>query len=61
MRENIRQRYEVGRTLDEQLNEAVQSENYELAAKLRDKVRSSQTAQTDMENATESDSMGGEG
>ena len=39
MRENVRQRYEVGRTLDEQLVEAVQSENYELAAKLRDRMR----------------------
>ena len=44
MRENVRQRYEVGRTLDEQLAEAVSTENYELAAKLRDRMRSSQTA-----------------
>jgi hypothetical protein len=44
MRENVRQRYEVGRTLDEQLAEAVSTENYELAAKLRDRMRSSQAA-----------------
>jgi hypothetical protein len=46
MRENVRQRYEVGRTLDEQLAEAVSTENYELAAKLRDRMRSSQAART---------------
>jgi hypothetical protein len=46
MRENVRQRYEVGRTLDEQRAEAVSTENYELAAKLRDRMRSSQAART---------------
>jgi len=40
MRESIRQRYAVGRTLDEQLAEAIQTENYELAAKIRDRIRS---------------------
>ena len=40
MRENVRQRYEVGSTLTEQLDEAVRTENYELAAKLRDRIRS---------------------
>jgi hypothetical protein len=39
MRESVRQRYEVGRTLDEQLAEAVRAENYELAAKIRDRIR----------------------
>jgi hypothetical protein len=40
MRESVRQRYEVGRTLDEQLAEAVRAEDYELAARIRDKIRS---------------------
>jgi len=35
MREDLRQRYEVGRTLHEQLADAVASEQYELAARLR--------------------------
>jgi excinuclease UvrABC nuclease subunit len=39
MRESLRHRYEVGSTLDEQLAEAVKSENYELAARLRDQIR----------------------
>ena len=46
MRESVRQRYEVGRTLDEQLAEAVQAENYELAAKIRDRIRSGDAAPT---------------
>lgn len=37
-REDIRRRYEVGQTLHEQLNEAVATEQYELAAKLRDEL-----------------------
>ena len=41
MRESVRQRYDVGRTLDEQLADAVHAENYELAAKLRDRMRKS--------------------
>jgi len=40
MRESVRQRYEVGRTLDEQLAEAILAENYELAAQIRDRIRS---------------------
>jgi hypothetical protein len=39
MRESVRQRYDVGRTLDEQLAEAIRAENYELAASIRDKIR----------------------
>lgn len=39
MRESLRQRYDVGRTLDEQLAEAIRAENYELAATIRDKIR----------------------
>jgi protein-arginine kinase activator protein McsA len=35
----VRQRYEIGRTLDEQLAEAIRLENYELAAQIRDKLR----------------------
>ncbi|MFM9197085.1 MAG: UvrB/UvrC motif-containing protein [Planctomycetia bacterium] len=34
----MRQRYEVGRTLDEQLAEAIRAENYEVAATIRDKI-----------------------
>lgn len=37
-REDIRRRYEVGQTLQEQLTEAVETEQYELAAKLRDEL-----------------------
>jgi hypothetical protein len=39
MRENVRSRYEVGLTLDEQLAEAVRAENYERAAELRDQLK----------------------
>jgi hypothetical protein len=39
MRESVRQRYEIGRTLDEQLAEAIRVEDYELAAQIRDKLR----------------------
>lgn len=46
MREGVRQRYDVGRTLDEQLADAVGAENYELAAKLRDRMRRTQPTQT---------------
>jgi hypothetical protein len=38
LRESIRQRYEVGWTLAEQLADAVASEQYELAARLRDEI-----------------------
>lgn len=45
MRESVRERYEVGRTLDEQLAEAVRAENYELAARIRDQIRSGAAAE----------------
>ena len=44
MRESVRQRYDVGRTLDEQLADAVHAENYELAAKLRDRLQKAKAA-----------------
>jgi hypothetical protein len=47
MRESVRQRYEVGRTLSEQLADAVKSEDYELAAKIRDRIRSGETVSAD--------------
>jgi len=37
-RENLRDRYEVGKTLREQLADAISAEQYELAASLRDKL-----------------------
>lgn len=37
-RESLREHFEVGRTLQEQLDEAVAREQYELAAKLRDEI-----------------------
>lgn len=51
MREGVRQRYDVGRTLDEQLADAVVAENYELAAKLRDRMRKAQTTKTASDGA----------
>jgi hypothetical protein len=39
MRESVRERYDVGRTLDEQLTDAVRAEDYERAAQLRDALR----------------------
>ena len=47
MRESVRQRYEVGRTLSEQLADAVKAENYELAAKIRDRIRNGEKVGTD--------------
>jgi len=38
LREWIRQHYQIGRTLAEQLADAVAAEQYELAAKLRDRI-----------------------
>lgn len=38
LRESLRDHYHVGRTLHEQLAEAVASEQYELAARLRDEI-----------------------
>jgi hypothetical protein len=47
MRESVRQRYDVGRTLDEQLAEAVRAENYELAARIRDRIRRGEKVSAD--------------
>lgn len=44
MRESLREEYRVGRTLHEQLADAVASERYELAARLRDELRRRQRA-----------------
>ena len=55
MRESVRQRYDVGRTLDEQLADAVVAENYELAAKLRDRMRRSQPARATSESSGSTD------
>jgi hypothetical protein len=41
-RETLRDRFDVGKTLDEQLAEAVAAEEYEKAAKLRDAIKASQ-------------------
>ena len=38
LRESLRDHYHVGRTLNEQLAEAVAKEEYELAARLRDEI-----------------------
>ncbi len=38
LREKLRSEYEVGQTLSEQLAEAVEMEQYELAARLRDEL-----------------------
>ncbi len=38
-RESLRNRYDVGRTLEEQLNDAVSNEQYERAAEIRDRIR----------------------
>lgn len=38
LRESLRNEYDVGRTLQEQLDDAVESEQYELAAELRDQL-----------------------
>ena len=38
MREDLRDRYKIGRTLQEQLDEAIAKEQYELAAMLRDQL-----------------------
>lgn len=39
VRESLREKFEIGQTLDEQLAEAVANENFELAAVLRDRIR----------------------
>jgi hypothetical protein len=38
LKESLRDHYQVGRTLNEQLEDAVAHEQYELAAKLRDEI-----------------------
>ena len=38
MEDGIRKKYQIGRTVEEQLAEAVASEDYELAARLRDQI-----------------------
>lgn len=38
LRESVREKFSVGRTLQEQLNDAIESEQYELAARLRDEL-----------------------
>lgn len=43
LRESLRDRYQVGRTLQEQLEDAVAREQYELAAQLRDELVRRQT------------------
>jgi hypothetical protein len=45
LKEWIRQQYDVGRTLGEQLSEAVAAEQYELAARLRDEIASRRSKQ----------------
>ena len=42
LRESLRQKFEVGRTIYERLADAVASEHYELAARLRDELRQRQ-------------------
>lgn len=43
VRESLREKFEIGQTLDEQLAEAVANENFELAALLRDRIRDQRT------------------
>jgi hypothetical protein len=43
LRESLRDNYRVGRTLEEQLQDAVAREQYELAAKIRDELARRQT------------------
>ena len=38
LKESLREHYHVGRTLDEQLADAIADEKYELAARLRDEL-----------------------
>jgi hypothetical protein len=59
MRESVRRRYEIGPTLDEQLAEAVRAENYELAAKIRDRIRCGDTPGTAGASATHGGSAAG--
>ena len=45
LRESLRVQFDIGRTLDEQLADAVAAEKYELAAQLRDKLAQQQDRQ----------------
>lgn len=45
LKESLREHYHLGRTLDEQLADAVRDEQYELAAKLRDELARRKTRQ----------------
>ena len=47
MKESVRRRYDVGQTLDEQLAEAVRAEDYELAARIRDRIRATGSVRAD--------------
>jgi hypothetical protein len=38
LRESVRDRYEIGKTLEEELSDAIKAEEYELAAEIRDKI-----------------------
>ena len=38
LRESLRQHFRVGRTLQEQLQDAIENEKYELAAEIRDEL-----------------------
>ena len=44
LKESLREHYHVGRTLDEQLADAIRDEKYELAARLRDEMTRRNTA-----------------
>ncbi len=44
LRDTLRDRYQVGKTLTERLAEAVETEQYELAAQLRDEIRKKQSS-----------------
>ncbi|MFM8735725.1 MAG: UvrB/UvrC motif-containing protein [Pirellulales bacterium] len=59
MRESVRQRYDTGRTLSEQLAEAVKAEDYELAAKIRDRIRSGEAVGAEGEPADRPSDSGG--
>ena len=43
LRESLRQHFRVGRTLQEQLEDAVANEKYELAAEIRDEMNRRKT------------------
>ena len=51
LRDSIREHYELGPTLAEQLNQAVADEEYELAARLRDEMQQKASKKTDRGHA----------